>query len=398
MPSSSRDPKIAAIGTLRQEECCGRFEPSPAPWHSAGAVPRVLLTKASAGWMLWTPHPGPKPGHPAIQQAGWLGSRLATAGNRQTEPKLSPASKPGGGVGVASRAGLRSRMQLPLADSISARSHRQISPPPPRAVITTPTLAWGGPHSPVARLAARDAPSPSRQHGSKGAISAAWQTMGVTHCPLSGGRPCQTGGNDILFWLRPKMIWRRGQLKKTLTVNQSVGQARKQTKTPSFCFLLVVSLASCGGEVTFCQNKLQSNGNAAGRTLVRRAVRIPLGRLPAASLLSGNGTADLSVGGWLHYHSTGACFDGHYSPHCSKPYDEKLLTSPPPPQKKECQGIEASQSKNPLGDWRLEKSIVLLDKIVIFPKIGHQISCLGVCCANDPKQKRGVCDPCLRSI
>ena len=356
MPSSSRDPKIAAIGTLRQEECCGRFEPSPAPWHSAGAVPRVLLTKASTGWMLWTPHPGPQPGHPAIQQAGWLGWRLATAGNRQTEPKLSPASKPGGGVGPASRAGLRSRMQLPLA------------------------------------------PSPSSQHGSKGAISAAWQTMGVTHCPLSWGRPCQTGGNDILFWLRPKMSWRRVQLKKTLTVNQSVGQARKQTKTPSFCFLLVVSLASCGGEVTFCQNKLQSNGNAAGRTLVRRAVRIPLGRLPVASLLSGNGTADLSVGGWLHYHSTGACFDGHYSPHCSKPYDQKLLTSPPPPEKKECQGMEASQSKNPLGDWRLGKSIVLLDKIMFSPKIRHQISCLGVCCANDPKQKRGVCDPCLRSI
>ena len=28
MPSGSRDPKIAAIGTLRQEGCCGRFEPS----------------------------------------------------------------------------------------------------------------------------------------------------------------------------------------------------------------------------------------------------------------------------------------------------------------------------------------------------------------------------------
>ena len=170
-----------------------------------------------------------------------------------------------------------------------------------------------------------------------------------------------------MFWLRPKMSWRRVQLKKTLTVNQSVGQAGKQTKTPSFCFLLVVSLASCGGEVTFCQNKLQSNGNAAGRTLVRRAVRIPLGRLPAASLLSGNGTADLSVGGWLHYHSTGACFDGHYSPHCSKPCDQKLLTSPPPP-KKRVSGDRGLTIKKSIGRLEIGKIHCLIRQNNDFPK------------------------------
>ena len=175
------------------------WNPPPPRGPQQAQYQGCLVTKASSGW---TPHPGPQPGHPAIQQAGWLGWCWATAGNRQTEPNLSTASQPGGGVGVASPAGLHSRMQLPLADSFSARSHRQTSPPPPphtRAVTTTPTLAWGGPHSPVARLAARDAPSPSRQHGSKGAISAAWQTMGVTHCPLSWGRPCQRGGDDIFF-------------------------------------------------------------------------------------------------------------------------------------------------------------------------------------------------------
>ena len=51
---------------------------------------------------------------------------------------------------------------------------------------------------------------------------------------------------------------------------QSVGQAGRQTETPSFGFFSVAGLASCSGEDTGCQNKPQSNGNAAGRTLESR--------------------------------------------------------------------------------------------------------------------------------
>ena len=53
-------------------------------------------------------------------------------------------------------------------------------------------------------------------------------------------------------------------------VSQTVSQASRQTETPSLVFLSVAGLASCTGEDAFCQNKPQSNGNAADCRLVWR--------------------------------------------------------------------------------------------------------------------------------
>ena len=57
------------------------------------------------------------------------------------------------------------------------------------------------------------------------------------------------------------------------------------------------------------------------------------------------------------------------SPHCLKPSEHKLLTHPPP-QKSDIQF----------------QGMVLLGKIMILQGVGHQISCLGVCYANDPRK------------
>ena len=68
----------------------------------------------------------------------------------------------------------------------------------------------------------------------------------------------------------------------------------------------------------------------------------------------------------------------------SNPSEHKLLTPPPPQIDIQFQGIEASESEIHWG-------ILLLGKILILQGVGHPISCLGVCYANDPP-KGGVYD------
>ena len=171
-------------------------------------------------------------------------------------------------------------------------------------------------------------------------------------------------------------------------VSQTVIRESKQAgrqKHPVSVFFLVAGLASCSGKNVFCQNKPQSNGNAASRRLVSSN---PSRRSPAASakLPTGNRTANLSISGRLHYHSTGACYGGHCSSHCLKPSDQKLLTPPSPPQKK-CYPLSGDRG---LRSKKIHWWIVLLDKIMILQGVGHQISCLGVCSANDPQKGGGV--------
>ena len=70
----------------------------------------------------------------------------------------------------------------------------------------------------------------------------------------------------------------------------------------------------------------------------------------SANMPARNRTGGLPISGRLHYHLTGACSDSNCSPHRLKPSDQKLLTPPPPQQSViQFQGIEASESKNPLG-------------------------------------------------
>ena len=114
------------------------------------------------------------------------------------------------------------------------------------------------------------------------------------------------------------------------------------------------------------------------------------GRLTAVddSQLARNRTADLQVCGRLHYHWTAASSDSTCSPHCLNPSEHKLLNPPPPhpsPSKSDIkfQGIEASESKNPLGDC-------LIGQKKILQGVGDQISCLGVCYANDPQKGGGI--------
>ena len=77
--------------------------------------------------------------------------------------------------------------------------------------------------------------------------------------------------------------------------------------------------------------------------------------------------------------------DSDMPPHCLEPSDRKLPPPPPPqappPQKSDIQfwGIEASESKNPLGDG-------LIGENNDFTRGWTSNICLGVCYANDPKK------------
>ena len=74
-------------------------------------------------------------------------------------------------------------------------------------------------------------------------------------------------------------------------------------------------------------------------------------------------------------------------PHCLEPSQRKLLTPPPtppppPPHKKVISRFRGYKPQNQKIHW----GMVLLGKIMILQGVGHQISCLGVCYANDPKK------------
>ena len=87
------------------------------------------------------------------------------------------------------------------------------------------------------------------------------------------------------------------------------------------------------------------------------------------------GTAALPLDGRLCY--------SNQLPHCLQPFERKLLT---PPQKV----ISSFRGCGPQNQ-KIHWGMVLLGKIMILQGVGHPISCLGVCYANDPK-KGGVYD------
>ena len=65
----------------------------------------------------------------------------------------------------------------------------------------------------------------------------------------------------------------------------------------------------------------------------------------------------------------------------------------PPPLKKEVSSFRGQRPQN----QKIHRGIVLLGKIMNLQGVGHLISCLGVCYANDP-QKGGIRRPRLRLI
>ena len=167
-------------------------------------------------------------------------------------------------------------------------------------------------------------------------------------------------------------------------VSETVSRASRQAdRNTQFRFLFsVAGLASCSGEDTGCQNKPQSNGNAAGRTLESRRFEA------SEKLTTGYRTANLSISGRLHYHSTGACSASPCSPHCLKPSDQKPLTPPSPhthphpPPKKCCpvsgdRGLRIKKSIGGLSHWT---------NVMILQGVRRQKPCLGVCYTNDPKK------------
>ena len=80
------------------------------------------------------------------------------------------------------------------------------------------------------------------------------------------------------------------------------------------------------------------------------------------------------------------------SHHCLEPSERKLLDPPPPhppPPTPSPQKVLSSFRGYRPQNQKIHWGMVLLGKIMSLQGVGHQISCLGVCYANDPK-KGGV--------
>ena len=146
--------------------------------------------------------------------------------------------------------------------------------------------------------------------------------------------------------LLPFAVHLKERLVVSQSVRQSVGQAGKQTETHSLGFSVADSATSSRGP---------------GRTVHAQVVR--------------QLTANSKVGGSIPSEKIRAS---------SNPSEHKLLTPPPPPHPPtpkcdiQFQGIEASESRNPLGDRFIGQNCKFLQGV------GHPISCLGVCYANEP--------------
>ena len=149
---------------------------------------------------------------------------------------------------------------------------------------------------------------------------------------------------------------------------QSVRQAGRQT----------VGWASrqTNRNTQFGFSQWQTRLQAVGRT---SAVTTSCGRMvmqPATDVHVG-----ASYRSWRIVGSAGRPVSSAQSDPRSNPSEHKLLTPPPPQSDIKFQGRPQNQ--------KIHGGIVLLDKIMILQRVGHQTSCLGVCNANDPP-KGGV--------
>ena len=180
-----------------------------------------------------------------------------------------------------------------------------------------------------------------------------------------------------------------GSAPRREAVSQLDRPAVSQTETHTLGFLSVADTGPSSGENSWPQSWQWPNGDAGGRRLFGR-------RFEPWCVQYGSGSGATAGVYPPGFEPPSEKSESHALPfnrgrirqncvsHCLEPSQRKLLTpptQPPPPQK--CYPV--------LGDrgLRIKKSIggmVLLGKIMILQGVGHQISCLGVCYANDPKK------------
>ena len=171
----------------------------------------------------------------------------------------------------------------------------------------------------------------------------------------------QTKKNSIAFGSAPLREADSQPISQVVrpAVSQTVIRASRQAdrNTQFGFFFSVADSAPSSGEDSCWQDKQRSSGNTADRRLLGRRFESRLADLGGGGVNDDSRparirTADLQVCSLLHYHSTALCSDRDASAHCLNPSEHKLLTPPPSPLKNDIQfqGIEASESKNPLGN------------------------------------------------
>ena len=172
--------------------------------------------------------------------------------------------------------------------------------------------------------------------------------------------------------------------------------AVSQTETHSLGFLSVADAAPSSGETSH-------SGPSSGRMVMQPAAVFLVGgsnpgRMNTAALPPPTGGRPGFELPTKNLASAVLPFDqllcgSDMLPHCLEPSERKLLTPPPPPNppplplKKVISSFRGYRPRNQKIHW----GMVLLGKIMILQGVGHPISCLGVCYANDPK-KGGVYD------
>ena len=188
-------------------------------------------------------------------------------------------------------------------------------------------------------------------------------------------------------------------LEERLTVSQAVPEPGQQsvTETHSLGFLSVADTAPSSGEQL-------SWYPSSGRMVKQRSVKFLVGGSnpgevnmppPPPAAAPKVYPARGSNQPLLVPHPAALPFDQQlygslHLPHCLEPSQRKLLTPPPsptpphphPPLKKVISSSRGYRPQNQKIHW----GMVLLGKIMILQGVGHQISCLGVCYANDPKK------------
>ena len=186
-----------------------------------------------------------------------------------------------------------------------------------------------------------------------------------------------------------------GSAPRREAVSQLDRPAVSQTETHTLGFLSVADTGPSSGEDNWSQNWQRPNGNAGGRRHFGRRFEPRCGQ-------HGSGTAagvhppgfepptEKSAAGCVTIRPgvdvTQMCLPllGAFS---AKTFDPPPPPHTPPhtPLKKVLSSFRGCRPRNQKVHW----GMVLLGKIMISQGVGHQISCLGVCYANDPP-KRGV--------
>ena len=169
----------------------------------------------------------------------------------------------------------------------------------------------------------------------------------------------------------------------TQPIRQLDRPAVSPTETHTLGFLSVADTAANSAENGRPQEWQWANGNAGGRRLFGRrfeprcdqhdsGVAAGVCRTRFEPPTQNYATGCVTIRPWVDI--TQICLP-LLAPFSAKTFD-------PPPQKSVIQFYRIERPQN----QKIHQGIVLLGKIMILQGVGHQISCLGVCYANDPKK------------